>query len=117
MAKKKSVVKRKSNKVASKKTSSKKASKKISKRKVTSKKTSSKKSSNINPEHLRITQRKIEKTWRSLLYSGVTFIISLILFLVTRNFLESLFGFIMIISGALILLFLILEIIYYIMKK
>jgi len=106
MAKKKSITKRKTKKVTSKKTP-----------KRSSKKTSSIKNSNINPEHIRITQRKIEKTKKALLYSGIVFIISLILFLGTSSFLESLFGFIMIISGALVLLFIILEIIYYFMKR
>ncbi len=65
-----------------------------------------------------VTEKKIKKATNWLLYSGVTFILSLFLYIATTNdFLESLFGFIMVISGALVLLFLVLELIYYFLKK
>ncbi len=63
------------------------------------------------------SKKNIKRTTNYLLYSLITFFISLILFLVTSDFLESLFGFIMILSGALILLFIILELIYYFLNK
>jgi len=66
-----------------------------------------------------VSDKKIKRTTNSLIYSGIVFILSLILFLVAVNesFIESLFGFILIISGAFVILFLILEIIFYFMKK
>jgi len=101
--KKKSVKKRYSEK------SSPKRSSKVSRKSVKSKKQ--------NSQKVYVTERKIRKTTMSLIYSGIVFILSLILFLVTTDFLESLFGFTMIISGALVLLFIILEIIFYFMKR
>lgn len=63
-------------------------------------------------------KKKWKKTTKSLLYSFVVFIISLVLYLVTsQEVLESVFGFVMIISGALVILFLIIELIFYFLKK
>ncbi|NCN52033.1 hypothetical protein GW931_03410 [archaeon] len=64
-----------------------------------------------------VSERKIKRATNSLIYSGIVFVISLVLFLFTTDFLESLFGFILIISGAFIILFVTLEIIFYFMRK
>ena len=60
---------------------------------------------------------KLRKSNRFLLYSLAVFVVSLVLYLVTYNFLESLFGFIAVISGALVFLFLIISLILYLIKK
>ncbi len=101
--------KRVTKKVSKKSTPKRKLKKPV--RKVSPVKSKSK-SSNIM-----VSERKIRKTTNSLIYSGIVFVLSLILFLITSDFLESLFGFIMIISGALVILFAVLEIIYYFMKR
>lgn len=66
-----------------------------------------------------VSERKVRRTTNALLYSGITFILSFILFVVSvkDSFIESLFGFIMILSGALVILFVILEVIFFFMKK
>jgi len=49
---------------------------------------------------------------------AITFVLSLILFYATNNeFLEAFFGFVMIISGAIILLFLIIYLIFYFIER
>ena len=91
--------------------------KKKSVRRKSSRKISEKRASNPSSQKIYVSERKVQKTWRALLYSAIVFVISLVLYLVTTGFLASIFGFIMIISGALVLLFIILEIIYYFMKR
>jgi dolichol kinase len=90
------------------------------KKSVAAKKSPAKKSSTAaragsKPEISHIESR-LRKSNRSLAYSFVVFIISLILYLVTYKFIESFFGFVMIVSGALVILFGVISIILYIVK-
>jgi len=57
--------------------------------------------------------KRLERSNKSLLYSLSVFVISLIFYLVTTDFLESLFGFIIVVSGALVILFGIISVILY----
>ncbi|PIN71438.1 hypothetical protein COV77_02030 [Candidatus Pacearchaeota archaeon CG11_big_fil_rev_8_21_14_0_20_30_13] len=96
----------------------------VAKRKVV-KKSSQKKSvtkqkASVKSAQVMVSDKKIKRTTNSLIFSIITFIISFVLlkFAVEKgSFLESLFGLIMIIAGAFIFLFVILEIIFYFMKR
>ena len=62
-------------------------------------------------------KNKTKKTTRSLIYSIGVFLISLVLYLATTNdVLESFFGFVMILAGAIALLFLVVEGILYLLR-
>ncbi|PIO01365.1 hypothetical protein COT60_00940 [Candidatus Pacearchaeota archaeon CG09_land_8_20_14_0_10_30_9] len=96
----------------------------VAKRKVV-KKSSQKKSvtkqkASVKSAQVMVSDKKIKRTTNSLIFSIITFIISFVLLkfaIETGSFLESLFGLIMIIAGAFIFLFVILEIIFYFMKR
>ncbi|MCR4327540.1 MAG: hypothetical protein NUV46_03085 [Nanoarchaeota archaeon] len=88
--------------------------KKRVKRKASPKK--SQKSVNKNIDKI-TSPRKVRKVTKSLIYSLAVFIVSLVLYLVTTDFWESLFGFILIISGALVILFGIIEIILFLVRR
>ncbi len=91
--------------------------KKIPKRKINSRgKKAPMRSTQKKPELKNIASR-LRRSNISLIYSLAVFIISLILYLITYNFLESLFGFIAVVSGALVLMFAIVSIILYSIKK
>lgn len=63
---------------------------------------------------------RLRRSNNSLLYSFVVFLISMIIYLSipsSMGFLDSLFGFIMVVSGALVILFLVISIILYLIKK
>ncbi|MDP3966239.1 MAG: hypothetical protein Q8Q04_01775 [archaeon] len=78
-------------------------------------KRSSKKSRKEYPKI--VSPKKVRKTTKSLLYSLAAFIISWVLYVVSIGFWESIFGLIAIISGAFVVLFAIIEIIFFFVRR
>ena len=103
----------KKKRVARKKSSVKKASSK----KVHSKKSPLKSSINSPAPKIRNVESRLKRSNNALIYSLITFAISLVIYLATSGFLASLFGLILIIAGALAILFAITSIILYAIKK
>ena len=86
----------------------------MAKRKRVSKKNSPKSSKGMPVKNL---ERRLERSNKSLLYSFIVFVVSLVFYLVTTDFLESVFGLILIISGALVILFGVVSLIIYFLKR
>ena len=66
----------------------------------------------------KVLEKKTRKTSKLLIYSFVIFLVSLVLYYATTiDIIEAVFGFIAILSGAVVLLAIISEVVFYLLKR
>lgn len=77
-----------------------------------------KKKTRAKPKTSKVLEKKTKKTTKLLIYSFVIFLVSIVMYYATTiDVLEAVFGFIAILSGAVVLLAIISEVVFYLLKR